>query len=67
MNDLCEQYGRLLDVLRRRYRELRKTVSAGDPRLRMIREEMFELEDDLSLMRAHVNERRLNYETSSNV
>lgn len=67
MMDLYEQYGRLLDDLRRRYGELRKTVSDADSRLRLIREEIYELEDDLFLMRGHVNERRFNNETAGNV
>ena len=66
MFELYEQYGRLLDDLRRRYGELRKTVSDADSRLRLIREEIYELEDDLFLMRSHVNDRRFNNETSGN-
>lgn len=64
MVELYEQYGRILDDLRRRYGELRKTVSDADSRLRLIREEIYELEDDLFLMRSYLNERRLNNETS---
>lgn len=67
MVELYEQYGCILGNLQRLYDELSKVVSKSDARLRLIKDEIYELEDDLYMMRSYVNERRLNNETSSNV